>query len=356
MVCHIDDLSRFRGPEAAVRDHWASARTEGRSAINCGFGFGLLGHDVDIFSITFKDTQVTDNVRLTNFLDTNKYYDIVYSVRTFMYRGVNCGRQLNSITQENHSPAIASEYKKQIPNIEFYGNINLITQYFQKPGMLVEPRVLPFLYPIPCLPGLQQQGFIPFHWDKTKKEQKIWIYNGRLPYNGYLTQLGILRRLRDHHNYNLKVYKFTNTPGSYGFHGAVPCEADILREFDVTVVEAEKQSYLDVVTLLQQMDLCITFGDCRYPGACLWDIVSLGKPLFYATQQPWQDSGINEIYLSPLSINYADIGDVSNSKVDAIVADPQKHVEDLQNRIAYYSYPNWKLLMEDILTKPPAKI
>lgn len=350
MVCQIDDLSRFRGQANRVTDQWAPARTEGRSAINCGFGFGLLGHQVDIMSNTFENKQVNENVRLINTYPADAYYDIVYSVRTHIYRG-NCGRQFNSITHENHNPKFAAQMKKDFPSMEFFGNVSLITNMYQKPGMQVDPRVLPFLYPIPCLPGLDKQGFVPYHWDKNKKEQKIWIYNGRLPYNGFQTALTILRHLRDHYKYNLKVYKFTNTLPSHGWSGVVPAEADILREFNVTSIEADKQSYFDVVTTLQQMDMCLTFGDPCYPGAGAWDMISLGKLFFYSTIQSWVPYGINEMFRLPWSFSGYDLDSAVKEKVNKIISNPKQCVDDFQNSIAYYSYPNWKPLMEKILAE-----
>ena len=41
----IEHLEKYRG-ENAVRDQWSTARAEGRSGINCGFGFGEMGHKV----------------------------------------------------------------------------------------------------------------------------------------------------------------------------------------------------------------------------------------------------------------------------------------------------------------------
>jgi len=352
MGSQIGDLSSCRG-ENAVRDEWVTARAEGRSGINCGLGFGEMGHEVEIFYPVFKNAQITKNVKLINNIPSDSYYDIAYSVRTQLYRG-KCGRHLNSITPEDHSPKYATQMKRDFPNIEFYGNNFLQTAMFQKPGMLVEPIPLPYLFPIPTLPGLKEQGFLAPSWDKDKKEQNVFLYNGRIPWDGYETALKVLRRLRDHHKYDLKIFKFTNMRGGEqieSWDGVIPFEAEILKEFDVTVIDSWKQSYFDVITLLQKMDMCITKGDPGAPGNCAFDIISLGKLFFYTTVEQWRPQAINEQFRVPWSINSESDKDKIEAKVDSIVSNPRKSVEDFQKSIIHFSYPVWKMYMEKILNK-----
>ena len=46
--------------------------------INAGFGFGLMGHEVDIYSGTFDNKKnVFKNVSLSSTWNTGKWYDLL---------------------------------------------------------------------------------------------------------------------------------------------------------------------------------------------------------------------------------------------------------------------------------------
>jgi len=338
-------------------DQWVSARCEGRSAINQAYGFALLGHEVDLIGLPDKK-NVFHGLSFVQTYDPNKYYDIIH---VGIPRGNPCGNygRMLRLIEPSNAIEFLREWKDFFPRLEMYtlsskGVTNLAAEG------LSGVKYIPCLFPIPCLPGIETQGFLPFKLDIKKEKIKIWAFiNCWKSYHLLCDKaiLDILRRLRDHHKLSLDVTLMSVSKEST--YNTIPVEMGIMRsEFGAKVIYSNEMCYLDVVNSIMESDICITKGGFCYCGNCNFDIISLGKLMFYITELSpntldpnLMKHNINDLFaLDEFVIRNFDTTSVLNSKVDKIMSNPEACYNAMKKELITYSFPEWKKIVTEVLS------
>lgn len=334
-------------------DQWLTTRCEGRTAINAGFGFGLLGHEVDIVSERFVDHKdVAPGVSLLNSLDTNKHYDILYSFDSKKLADFKNYDRYICFVEPSAPLSFFEKLLETHPKVEMVTPVRKSVPLLAARGISV--RYLPLLYPIPCLPGLEKQDFVPFKFDITKDRLKVWVFISawkNYHINCDREILHIIERLTSFHKLKLDITLMIREADRG--ENPIPEEVDILiNKFGAHVIKSEDLCYADIVNLLSESDICITKGGWCYAGNCNFDIISLGRLMIYVTEGPVKDSknNINDIYpLEEWVIRHEDSVDTINNKIDSILDNPLACYSAMKNELITYSFPVWSKMIEEIL-------
>ena len=328
-------------------DQWVTGRCEARAGINAGYGFALLGHEVDIVSKTFDDAPDTfPGVSLRKHWNHDVTYDMVWMWRgdkgvpfdnykraIFMVEGSSRKESLIAIKDSSPKGDLYTLSRKYLPLLkEKYG---------------IDLKYFPILFPIPCLPGLERQDFLDFKFDKDKKDVNVWVFLDAWPnyhINCNDVILTVLRRFRDFYGFKMNVSVHKGTGNKF------PVIAQtIITEFSANVLENANLCYLDMLNTLSANDICITKGAICYCGNCSYDIISLGKLMIYTTEGKLPNN-INDIYpLDNYVIRHEDPPETRNEKIDRILADPAACYNAMKNELITYSFPEWSKVVTKIL-------
>lgn len=336
-------------------DQWATCRCEGRAVVNMGFGFGEMGHNVDIVSDTFEaKSNVYKNVSLIKSVNLDTYYDIVLTFNLVPpIRGDMYGKLLFIV-----NPDLGKDYYNRIrslcPKVEFMTMSIKTVDWIRRLG--VEIRYLPVLYPIPCLDSLEKQDFMPFKFEKNKEVKKVWVFIGSWK-NYYINVdnkiVEILRRLRDFYGFKMEVTVMARNDDK-GDNQTTPAYNQLLSEFKPRVLESLNMCYLDVINELSSSDICITKGGWCYCGNCCYDIVSLGKLMFYVTQglPANGNNNINDVFpLEDYVIRHEDQPHKTTEKIDRIMSNPGECYSAIRGALETYSFPIWSKIVSEIICK-----
>ena len=336
-------------------DVWLTSRAEGRSMINQAHGLALMGHEVDLFGFP-DEKDVMPGLSYLGHYDENVYYDVLCNLPEG-HASRNYGRMLWMIEPSNAIPHLKKKYDF-FPRTTLYTVSSKAISYLAKNG-LPGVEYFPFLFPIPCLPGIEEQDFLPFKLDIKKDKVKIWVFINSWPNYHLICDkeiLTILRRLRDHHKLNLEVSILQASRDSK--FNTVPKETAIIcREFDTKIMYSNEMCYIDIINSLQSSDMCITKGGFAYCGNCSYDIVSLGKLMIYVTEgnpstfEP-QYHNVNDLLpITDYVISTADNLDTLNSKLDRIMFEPEACHGALKKALDTYRFPVWKDVVELMLKR-----
>lgn len=346
-------------------NHWVTARSEGRHMINAGFGFGEMGYEVGIFCNEFTTTMnVYKNVSLYHEWDLTNHYDLVVTYNPHNgYFGAGTARNNYSKIFYVHYGAMPEDIPQEAllarhPKIVAILSVGYYGDALQAGSKGVGfPKKVPFEYfpiphPITCYDKIVKQDFQDFHFDKTKKKLRIWIIaSSWFAFDGQFIPdekvVEILKVLRDDLNYEIDL---TVTVSSL----ASDSHPIFVKEFNANVIENYSYTYKGVLDRLMETDLCIVKGSAGHRGSGMLDIVSLGVPFLYIT---------DEIVLNPLNPNeitkkciddcilLSDTREVLVSKVVKQMADLQPSVERMRNAYIEYSFPVWSKIAEAMLKK-----
>ena len=336
-------------------DQWVTVRCEGRAAINSGLGFALLGHEVDLISAYFNNTSM-HGVSFLNYYDPQKYYDVVYSWYGGLTPGAsNYGKLLRLIEPSNSTERLI-EISKLSPRAVLCTLSSKAVPMLAARGVVA--RYMPCLYPIPCLPGIEEQDFLPFKFDAKKEKLKVWVFiNSWRAYHLLCDAqvLVTLRKLRDSYNKNLDVTLLVVEKDSK--YNTVPIELGvILSEFGAKIRYSNEMCYLDILNSIMESDICITKGGFAYCGNCSFDIISLGKLMIYITEHS-PDSldlnrqNINDLFpIKDLVLNTYDTVGMLRNKIDKIMGNPEECYNAMRKELITYSFPEWKKIVTEVLS------
>lgn len=323
-------------------DQWLSARGEGRGMINAGFGFGQMGHEVDIVCQYFSDRDnVMPGVNLRKSFDGNTMYDILLSYNT-RPPIQNYKKLLMFIEPSNRKDILAklyNDYKSAIFLVAAKNTPDL-NSWAKSIGMNIK-NIACTLFPIPCLPGLENQDFKPFHFDKNKKEISAWVYvsgwnNYYIPVDQYMHLT--LRHLYQKYGYRISVNMIVGGSGN-PFSGSARA---ITNEFKTNIVYNEKINYKDMLDIIDSSDICLTKGGPPYCGLCSFDAVSLGKMFFYFTHGYVNNNLVNDLYPVEDYCIRAEQGEgTARDKIDRAMSNPEASHAAFRKAIERQAFPSW---------------
>ena len=335
-------------------DQWTTLRGEGRTAMNQAFGLALLGHEVDVIGICDKENVFYKLSFVENF-DCNKYYDIILSRVPFFLIPDNYGHLLKLIDPTNDVNYIKS-WRNQYPRTEFITLNSKAVSLLEAKG-LSGVKYFPHLLPIPCLPGLTDQDFIPFNLDLKKEKIKVWVFiNSWVGYHISVDViiLDVLRRLKNYHNLDLEVTMMR--VGRESLSNTIPPEIAIMeKEFGAMSIYSDEMCYIDVLNSIIESDICITKGGHCYLGNCASEIVSLGKLMIYVTEfSPTTldpaEMQMNDFFpLDNFVLGTTDPSSVIIDKVDKIISNPEECYNSMRDAQSTYSFPEWKEIVTNLI-------
>lgn len=358
-------------------DQWLSARSEGRTMINAGFGFAEMGHEVGIFAAPFTHKQnVWKGASLYPYWDDSKDYDLIVAFNP--YRGSfgfgmptppggKVGENYSKLFYVHYGPLpqgnpqekIVKQYPKTVAIFSAaINNRDILQKHYMNGAVSPFLRPIDFfpqLFPIPCYDKLLKQDFQDYHFDRTKKKLKIWTVSshwhaGSQSYVPDASVIEILRILRD----NLK-YEIDLTVTS--FSDASIIHPDFIKVFNAKVIKNLSYTYKDILDLIYNMDICIVRGASGTPANSSSDILSLGVPIIYVVNSGWNppnDFPANSIMQCCLDdcINLPhDSHDVILAKISKQMEDPQLPFERMRLSRDYQRFPNWEKCMNKLLNK-----
>ena len=187
----------------------------------------------------------------------------------------------------------------------------------------------------------------------NKKDINVFAYISGWPHyflNCDRQIYNILVWLRDNHGFNIHLTILRGGKGNQFTADA----SKIVSEFrtSLTCMQNEEVDYWDILNMLHEQDICITKGGWPYCGMCSFDIVSMGKLMFYTIVGQGQDAGhnINDMWALNEWV-FPDKGKPADchALVDKILANPEEAYGAFKEAIDHQRYPVWSIQMEALL-------
>ena len=125
-----------------------------------------------------------------------------------------------------------------------------------------------------------------------------------------------------------------------------------------TFIYSNEYSYLDILNVIKQSDICITNGAPAFGGNSLNDIISLGKPIFYIGDgrigSEWTQDYLNQIYKNKeIRDNYIiyiqESDGESIKKINTIMNNPIEIIKKFSEAQKDYNFNNWKEIVKKVL-------
>lgn len=326
-------------------DQWATTRCEGRCSINAGFGFGLLGHSVDIINMTFpaESKEVFPNVSLRKSPeeDTNKPYDVFfgYDIPPLFS---NYKRSIHLFEPSAKDDVLVS-LPKRFPRASFFVLNSKVIPAMEK-VMKQQVRFFPMLFPNPSYPGLETQDFKDFKFDPSKKEIVLWLYSSSWA-NYYIEcdqKIVYFVNYMKSKGYKISIKMFWN-----GIDTIKPPLSTLI-DSGTVILNSKNMCYLDVLKSIESADICLTKGGPFYCGNCAFDILSMGKPLVYVTEGT-HPNNINDLYpVEQYVLRQEDSNSALDEKIGRFLTDPKKSWETFVKEVPF-NFPRWKEIVTPIL-------
>ncbi len=339
--CGIDKENEFE-----------SCRGEGRASINTAFGFSLLGYECYIVNNYINITspkKIWENVYIINKPLTDVTYDIAFSWDIEHLKN-----------KKNYKYKILSSYADTPRFSKIIKDENLdIILVCNVPCMMHEPchfnyqntQYLPVIYPIPSI----NIGFLPYKFEPKLPELKVLLYHSswkdtiaRSQYYTHKQQL-ILDTLNQKYKVNLHILVADEEIVKKCQHIYKLSKCN-----EIHYANNEKMRYDDIVKLILDVDLCLSVGAIFMPGPLVVDMVSLGKPMIYTIEGFPSKTEFNNNCLCKC-IEYAIIcpeaDDISNKKIETALNNLEISFNCYRKTMEDYDFKNWKIYIEDFLTK-----
>ena len=336
-------------------DEWDSFRSEGRVPINIGFGLSLLDYDTNIIynGWNIENYKMTwNNIKLSK-QPLLKKYDLALSFSNFNQLNAEFEKGLSIVYEKSH-------IDRTMNYIKSTGNSNIHFVITHKDLIkLTEKQIkrnviyIPPLYPIPSIND--GKGFIPCSFNPTLPELKVfliytsWSQNttiggdrftyheqvviNHLKNKGYKVKLSILVEKRE---INCPL-KFDNIETEFFY--------------------SNECNYKKIIDLILNNDICITNGASVFPGNCMTDIVTLGKPLIYICDGRFgieSTFNVNLLYsIKDNNIIYIQESDTNliESKVDKLLSNPIEICKTYKEIHKDQDINNWKNIVKKALNE-----
>ena len=313
-------------------DQYDSFRAEGRNSLNMGFGLALLGFEVNIIMIEWEvdsNKQVYNNVYLSNVPKYNHYdYVLTWSVNTLDL--VNFDKAIFMDWSMIYINDIHRYINRTNKNIVYTSPVKYLIRYGQRQGIdqPIETNYLPVLYPIPSI----NVGFVPYKFECTNLELKIYVYCAKNTEKYIPKQQLIINFLRDK-GYKIKLYLHTNSK-------TCPFNVDSADY----IVEMETR-YIDIINAIMSSDMCICIGGAM-SSPDMPDMIGLGKPIVFISDSfidIEKDLFGNCIYEYPEFLLYMQESDEESiKKLEKFILNPKESYDKFKDAFKDIDFNNWK--------------
>lgn len=147
---------------------------------------------------------------------------------------------------------------------------------------ILKIKYLPPINPIPCY----RLGFSNYNYNSTKIQKDGWLkiyvfissweksVKGLMEYNAILEDIKNITKLK------LKLYIQLDSPETIKY---VENLSNIIQISD-EVEYVYKKRYDEFLNIISNVDICLVRGNQYLPTAGIYDIISLGKPMIYVTE------------------------------------------------------------------------
>lgn len=330
------------------QDEWDSFRAEGRIPINIGFGLSLLGYNVNIVCSNWSapSKKTWNNIELSN-SPLHNNYDIALtlsSLQPLYYTKFNTGISI----VYNEGEIVNTEKFIETTNIQLkYAYMNKLTTDSMKIRIKETIYYLPPLYPIPSI----NIGFVLCSYKPELPILRVflvytsWSQNTVISGDRFTGKEQIILDYLKSKGYDIKLSVLVENK-----EASKQCS---LVFNNIKFFYSNECSYQDIIKLIQINDICITNGGPVFPGNCLIDMISLGKPIIYIgdgrPNVEWKGPLINYLYTLPDSIiHIQESYHESIQKLDRIISNPHELCEKYQNVYRDFDFNNWKYIVKDI--------
>ncbi len=315
-------------------DHYGICRNEGRIPTNIGFGLKELGHDVNIVHCNFKDLNFNNSnggcVTLSK-EPIHKEYDFGLSWGT-MPGNIPCKKEINFINYHHEVNGI-----KKLACTFVVPYKNLVDYMARESRRPVE--YLPPLYPIPTY--TDKPGFKDFNYDPKDKMLKLFVYISsweRLVFcfREFEIIISRIKFLIKNKGMKLKLYIQVDSENTKKEIRNILKLAD---EFEYV----SKLNYDEYLRMIESLDMFLLKGNQFMASAGMYDIIALGKPMLYVSEELRNGIYRNPLFQNPNEIIFSKDNELSiKRKVDDIIKNPERLYNIFRNALSDSDFNNWK--------------
>ena len=346
-------------------DQYGIFRNEVRIPLNIGFGLSELGYNVNIINPLFNELTTKPklienkgNITLSKVPISNHYnYSLAWNwfhIEDVLYDRAIC---LTNYPREardaivnikngnkkirNRELIIATPYEHLVEHMN--QNDGFGTKHLN--GAILKTEFLPPLHPIPCY----QLGFSEYNCNLNKKSGwlKIYVYICSWEKNlkGITEYSAVLEDIKKITNLKLKLYIQLDSPDTIN---------DLENLSNITKIGDEieyiyKKRYDEFLNMISNMDLFLIKGTQFMASAGIYDIISMGKPMMYISENM---SG--RLFRNPLFEHEKEIlfmgstREHINKMTTNFINNPSISYNKFRDSMKDSDFKNWKIHAEKI--------
>lgn len=342
-------------------DEWDSFRGEGRPIINNGFGLSLLDYKVNI---SCNEWNLDKSKKTWNEIELSKtpIYDYYNVVLTHGLPNIPINFKFEKFlctVYESKDITRVREFEKSIGKKVIYIVNNNDENETIKIKKLVNSEnifYIPQLRPIPSINiGFIEPSYNPdFSNLKVLIHHSTWNQNTTIGSDRFIDKEKLILKFLKEIGYkiNLTILILNeDTKNKFIF------EDEILFN-ETNFVYSEKCSYFNIISLIQDNDICITYGAPVFGGSSLSDMISLGKPVIYIGDGrigiEWKQEFLHIMYKNKdIRDNYIiyiqEKDDISIKKLKNIMKSPIKLAKKYSDLYKDTNFYNWKKIIENVI-------
>ncbi len=281
-------------------DQYGIFRSEVRIPLNMGFGLSELGYNVNIVNSLFNDSVINpitienDGKITLSKMPIKSYYNYVLSWNWYnindneiSYDRVVClvnypreARDAIVYTKNGSKKITTRELIIATPYLHLVDHINKNDGFGNKHlnGAKLETEFFPQLNPISCY----QLEFSNYNYNPTNGWIKVYVYISSWDkvLSGLIEYRAILEDIKKKTGLKLKLYIQLNSPD---------CINDLKKVSNITkfgddIEYVYKMRYNELLDLISKIDIFLIRGTPFMASAGIYDIISMGKPMIYVSE------------------------------------------------------------------------
>lgn len=320
-------------------DHYGICRNEGRIPTNIGFGLKELGYDVNIVHCNFKDLHFINNDGNKGRVTLSK--EPIYDRYDFglswgaMPGNIPCKKEINFINYQHEVNGIKRLACTFV--VPYKDLVDYMTRESKRPV-----EYLPPLYPIPTYTEKSNKlGFKDFNYEPKDNTLKLFVYISsweRLVFcfREFEIIISRIKFLVNNKGMKLKLYIQIDSENTKREIRNILKLAD---EFEYI----GKLNYDEYLRMIESLDMFLLKGNQFMASAGMYDIIALGKPMLYVSEELHNGIYRNPLFKNSNEIIFARDNELSiKRKIDDIIKNPERLYNIFRNTLSDSDFNNWK--------------
>lgn len=315
-------------------NQYAICRNEGRIPVNIGFGLMELGYDVNIVSPNFNEIIIDrccESVGKVTLSQHPIYEKYDFSLSWGATPGnVSIKKEINFIN-----------YSHEIKGITHL-TATFVTPYKQLVQSMIEESGKPVEYLPPLVPiTTYNLGFKEFNYNLKNNYLKIFVYISsweRITLCITETEL-VIQEIKDmmkEKNIKIKLYiQIHNEEIKRDIKNIISLGDEI--EFINTM------NYDEYLQMIENIDIFILKGNQFMASAGMYDIVALGKPMMYISENLHLGNYRNPLFQNTKEITFSGDNVMSiKRQVNDFISNPKRKYDLFREYLKDSNFENWK--------------